>query len=651
MKKTIGILAHVDAGKTTFSEQLFYNVGMISKAGRVDHKDSFLDRDIIERKRGITIYLGQGYFKYNNSEYYIMDTPGHVDFSSEMERTLPILDYAVLVVSAVEGVQAHTETIWNYLQKHEIPTFIFINKMDRDGVQRQELIKNLEKNLKSKLINLGEINEKGELNQKIIEDIAELREQWLEDYLEDRKENDLWEDHLKIAIKERLIFPYMCGSALNNVGIEEFFRAFDRLTITDYSKEARFGGRVYKIKYDKNGIRWTYLKGYCGQAKLRDFLSYGNEGLDEKITEIMRVNGEYMEQINKIQAGDLVAIRGLSKTKIGQGVASIKDDIEYEIYPVLKTKVIFNENTDPKWAYKYFKILDEEDPSLQIYWNEEKSEIYIHTMGEIQLEVLSESFLERFKINIGFDEPEIIYKETIVGESIGVGHFEPLKHYAEVQLKIEQIDSECGVLFENKCHADDLSIGYQNLVKQHIFERRHRGVLTGSELTDVKITLLTGKSHNKHTEGGDFREATYRAIRQGLMEAKTRILEPYYRFKIKIPTDQIGRLIADLQALNAKSDIPIIGEEYAVIKGRVAVDKFRGYEKKLAIQTSGRGLINLKFDGYGDCERESEVIEKINYNPLVDMGHSPDSVFCSKGKQYKVLWQDVKKHMHTVLKS
>jgi small GTP-binding protein len=650
MKKTIGILAHVDAGKTTFSEQLFCNAGVISKAGRVDHKNSFLDDDDIEKKRGITIYFGQGYFEYNDSKYYILDTPGHIDFSSEMERAFPILDYAVLIVSAVEGVQAHTETIWEYLDTYNIPTFIFINKIDRVGAVEQNVLKHFEENFNIKMIDLKDIDDGGQLSGELIESIAELKDEWLEGYLNDDFDNEIWQNCFTEAIRNRKVFPYISGSALKNNGVESFFSRFDRFTSTAYNEDSAFGGKVYKVVYDKDGARWSYIKAYTGQIKVRDYLKYGADEINEKITEIVRINGRNRKKINQIKAGELAAIRGLSETRVGQGVGILKSDEEYEIYPVLKTKVKFISNIDPKLAYKYFKFLDDEDPSLQVFWNEDRREIYIHTMGEIQLEVLKESIMDRFKVEVSFDEPEIIYKETIVGEVIGSGHFEPLKHYAEVQLKIESGERGSGILFENKCHADDLSIGYQNLVKQHVFERKHRGVLTGSELTDVKITLLTGKSHNKHTEGGDFREATYRAIRQGLKEAKSKLLEPYYKFKIKVPSKCIGKLLSDLQILKADSEEPILDEDYAIVSGIVPVSKFRGYEKKIAIYTSGRGVVNLKFEGYRDCHDENEIIGIFNYDANNDEGHSPDSIFCSKGKHYKIAWNEAKKYMHTVLK-
>ncbi|WP_294364806.1 TetM/TetW/TetO/TetS family tetracycline resistance ribosomal protection protein, partial [uncultured Clostridium sp.] len=483
MKKTIGILAHVDAGKTTFSEQLLYHTNSIRNRGRVDHKNSFLDSHNIEKERGITIFSDQAIFEIGDSKYYLIDTPGHIDFSSEMERALSILDYAILVISAVEGIQGHTYTIWSLLKKYNVPTFFFINKLDRTGANLEKVLEEIREDLTSDICYINKLNN---LEEELIEFISERDDNLLERYLNGDYNEMEWIYNLKKLIKERKIYPCLSGSALQDDGIEEFINIFNQLSFSEYKENDNFSGRVYKIKHDNNGTRLTFIKILKGSLKVRDELFYGkgNE-ISEKISSIRIYNGSKFSTVDKAIAGDLVAVTGLSMFKAGDGIGEIKDNIIFNMTPTLKSKVIFDDSYNIKDVLRYFKILESEDPALNVIWNEAVQEIQISIMGKIQLEVLKEVLDERFNLKIDFGPCEIMYKETIDNMSYGYGHFEPLKHYAEVHLKLEPNNRGEGITFENKCHADDLTTGHQNLIKTHIFERNHHGLLTGSPITDI----------------------------------------------------------------------------------------------------------------------------------------------------------------------
>ncbi len=648
MKKTIGILAHVDAGKTTFSEQVLYHTNSIRNRGRVDHKNSFLDIHSIEKERGITIFSDQAIFKIEDSTYYLIDTPGHIDFSSEMERALSILDYAILIISGVEGIQGHTETIWSLLRKYNVPTFFFINKMDRTGASLEKIIEEIRENLTSDLCYISKLND---LDDELIEFISERDDVLLERYFNgDYNEKD-WIISLKSFIKEGKIFPCLSGSALQDDGIDKFLSIFNDLTISNYNEESDFSGRVYKIKYDDNGTRLTFIKALSGSLKVRDEVSYGKEKeIVEKISSIRLYNGNKFTTVDKVVAGDVFAVTGLTSAKAGEGIGLLKDDINFNMVPTLMSKVIFDKSNNVKDVLRYFRILESEDPALNVFWNEVLQEIQVSIMGKIQLEVLKEVVEDRFKLKIDFGPCEIMYKETIGNITYGYGHFEPLKHYAEVHLKLEPNKRGEGITFENKCHADDLTTGNQNLIETHIFERNHHGLLTGFPITDIKFTLLTGRAHNKHTEGGDFREATFRAIRQGLEKTENILLEPYYKFKIDADLEHMGRIISDIQRLNGSFNPPETGLNKVTITGRGPVATFMDYSAEILTFTKGKGSINLIFDGYDVCHNTEEVIERLGYNKNADIEYSSSSIFCSKGQGFVVPWDKVEEYIHCEIK-
>ncbi|WP_226037542.1 GTP-binding protein [Aquibacillus saliphilus] len=649
MYKTIGLLAHVDAGKTTFSEQLLYHTKSIRHLGRVDHKDAFLDSHQIERDRGITVFADQARINYNNSTYYVIDTPGHVDFSLEMERAIQVMDYCVVIVSAVEGIEGHTETVWRLLQKHGVPTFFFINKMDRIGASSDRVIKELNENLTEDVCDFTATFKQREMNENLVEFIAERNETLLEHYMEAGFDKKLWLDTLKTMIKDNKIFPCYSGSALKDEGIIEFFEAFDLLTETTYKVEEDFAGRVYKIRYDENGNRITFIKALQGTIKVRDQISYGEKDnkVSEKVTQLRVYNGQKFETVDQVEAGELFAVSGLSKAATGDGVGSLDEKAAFDMVPTLKSKVIYNTaSVRIKDILKSFQVLDQEDPSLQIKWDEQLQEIHIHVMGLIQLEVLEKIVKERFGFDVSFGDPKIIYKETIETKIVGYGHFEPLKHYAEVHLKLEPAEKNSGITFLNECHANDLTIGNQNLIHHHLFERSHHGLLTGSAVTDIKVTLLTGKAHNEHTSGGDFREATFRALRQGLEKAKNVLLEPYYHFKIKVEIDYMGRVLSDIQQASGTFTPPEMMEDKTIITGKVPVATFMNYSTEFASITQGKGTLNLKFAGYDRCHNPDEVMERIAYNKDADPKYTSTSIFCAKGQGYKVPWDQAEKEMH-----
>ena len=645
MKKTIGILAHVDAGKTTFAEQILYHTNVIRNIGRVDHKNSFLDSHNIERQRGITVFSDQAKFEIGKSTYYLIDTPGHIDFSCEMERAISIMDYAIIIVSAVEGVQAHTETVWNLLRKYNVPTMFFINKIDRTGADINKVINEIKINLTKKLCYIDDIND---IKEDIIESIAEENEKLLEKYFNGKYDEKLWKEELKKLIKESRVFPCFSGTALQDEGIVEFLQALEELTFTEYNKNNEFSGIVYKIRHDNNGTKITFIKALSGILKVRDELNVirEDEDLKEKISSIRVYNGSKFTTVDKVEAGDIFAIVGPTMLNIGDGLGTLNTKTSLNMTPTLMSKVIFDKSYNIKEVLKYFKILEAEDPSLNVIWNEAHKEIQVHIMGKIQLEVLREVVSDRFNLEVDFGPCEIMYKETIKNKVFGYGHFEPLKHYSEVHLKIEPQLRGTGIIFENKCHADNLTTGHQNLIKTHIFERKHNGLLTGSEITDLKITLLTGRAHNKHTEGGDFREATFRAIRQGLEKAENILLEPFYKFKIDVELDYLGRVLSDIQKLNGSFETPETNINKVKIVGRGPVSTFMDYSLELVAFTKGKGNINLIFDGYDVCHNTEEIINKREYNKNADIEYSSSSIFCSKGQGFVVPWNEVEKYMH-----
>ncbi|MEK4252081.1 translation factor GTPase family protein [Paenibacillus sp. FSL W7-1287] len=645
MNKTIGILAHVDAGKTTFSEQLLFYTKSIKQRGRVDHQNSFLDNHDIEKQRGITVFAEQANFQYNDNRYTLIDTPGHVDFSPEMERAIAVLDAAIIVVSAVEGVEAHTETVWQLLRKHRIPTFFFINKIDRTGASVDRVVKQLQQELSNDIVYIEAADSGLQWSETLIEQIAERDEGLLDTYMEHGFEQQRWLEVMQQLVMTGDLYPSFAGSALHDIGVESFLKAFDRLTVTAYDADLPLTGRVYRLRYDQNSTRITFVKLLSGKLSVRDELSYGDHFKD-KVTQIRRYNGMQFEAVSTAYAGELVAVIGLAEARIGDGIGELTERFEYELQPTLRSKIVFEQQINPKEALKYFRMLEAEDPSLHVEWEEKHGDIQLHVMGKIQLEVLKQIADDRFGLLVHFASPEILYKETIAEEVIGYGHFEPLRHYAEVHLRLEPAKRGEGVSYASICHVDELSDSLQRLVGQHVLEREHHGLLTGSPLTDVKVTLLRGRDHNKHTHGGDFREATLRAIRQGLEKAQNVLLEPYYQFKIIVQSEQIGRVISDIQRANGELDPLITEGERAVVTGRAPVATILDYPSELASFTQGKGKIHLSFGDYAPCHNTSEVIERIGYNKDADPEYTSSSIFCAKGAGYSVQWQEAEQMMH-----
>jgi len=645
MNKIIGLLAHVDAGKTTFAEALLYHTNSIRQKGRVDYKNAFLDGHDIEKQRGITIFADQAVMFYKEANYFLIDTPGHVDFSSEMERAIKVMDYAVIIVSAIEGVEAHTETVWNLLRKYKIPTFFFINKIDRTGADVKGVIKDIKLNLTDNICDITEEFYNDSISDELIEFIAEKDEVLLEKYMDGSIDADLWISSMKAMIKDCKIFPCLSGSALQDIGIDNFLEKLHKLTFTNYNLNKPFSGRVYKIRHDVSGARVTFIKALSGSLKVRDEISYGND-VHEKITQIRIYNGSKFKTAEEARAGELFAVTGLSAAEAGDGIGALREKTSFEMVPALKSKVVFDKTLNPKEVLRCFKILDSEDPALKVTWEEVLQEIHISVMGVIQLEVLEQLVKDRFSLDVSFGAPEIIYKETITSEASGYGHFEPLKHYAEVHLKLEPNERGKGVAFESICHTDNLSVGAQNVIGRHILEREHHGILTGSALTDVKVMLLTGADHIKHTEGGDFREAAYRALRQGLEKAHNILLEPYYDFKIKVELDHMGRVLSDIQSAYGSFEPPKILENKVIIIGKVPAVNFMNYSMELASFTQGRGIISLVFGGYHRCHNEEEIIKTKGYNKNADIEYTSSSIFCSKGQAYIVSWDEAESKMH-----
>ncbi|MCH7321980.1 TetM/TetW/TetO/TetS family tetracycline resistance ribosomal protection protein [Solibacillus sp. MA9] len=637
MYKTIGVLAHVDAGKTTFCEQLLYHTQAIKKRGRVDHQDAHLDNHAIERARGITIFAEQGRFQYKGHTFNLIDTPGHVDFAPEMERAIHVMDAAIIIVSAVEGIQGHTETVWQLLQQHKIPTFIFINKVDREGADVEKVMKAIRQELSPDAILFT-----NGIDSTVIEWLAERDEALMELFFNDELTHDQSLSVLRELVQQRKAIVCMPGSALKDEGILEFFNAVDKLTTTHFDNNDTFEATVFKIRHDQQQ-RLTFMKSTAGILKVRDELTFGES--TEKITEIRLYNGTNYTSVQQIEAGDIFAVKGLSTPVIGD-VLGNEHEAAFAMLPTLQAKVNYDGPLHVKELTRIFRELEAEEPSLRVLWNEQFQEILVHVMGVIQLEVLIEVLKERFSIDVTFGKPQILYKETIKDSAIGYGHFEPLKHYAEVHIKLEPNPRGKGVTFSNACHADDLTVGHQRLIEQHVFERDHHGLLTGFPITDIHVTLLTGRAHNKHTAGGDFREATLRGLRQGLEQVDNILLEPYYRFKMKASNEHIGRIMSDIQQASGTFEAPILTEQSVTIYGRAPVATFIDYSTQFATFTNGKGALTLQFDGYDVCHNAEVIIEQIAYNKDADPTYTSSSIFCAKGKGYSVPWYESKDAMH-----
>lgn len=638
MKKiAVGILAHVDSGKTTLSEALMYCSGNITKLGRVDHRDSFLDTFSLERDRGITIFSKQAVMKYNNTDFTLLDTPGHIDFSAEAERTLQVLDYAILVISGTNGVQSHTATLWKLLKRYNVPCFIFVNKMDLDGADKLAIMAQLRTNLHENCVDFTYQN-----TDSFRENVAVCDEQMLEKYYETES---IEKADIIRAIKERKLFPCMFGSALKLDGVREFLTLLDEYTqMPDYPSE--FGAKAFKIANDNQGNRLTFMKVTGGSLKVREVLKSDKNVNAEKVNRIRVYSGEKFTAIDEAAAGTVCAVTGITFAKSGNGLGIESDSDLPMLEPVLTYKVDLTDGTDPHTALAKLKILENEDPQLNVVWNSRLAEIQIQLMGEIQLEVLKSIIFERFGMTVEFSTGNIIYKETIENTVEGVGHFEPLKHYAEVHLLIKPLKRGSGIIINSRCKEDLLDRNWQRLILTHLHEKTHLGVLTGSPITDVEITLVSGRAHAKHTEGGDFRQATYRAVRQGLRSAKSILLEPVYEFTLEVPNENIGRAMSDIQRMNGTFNSPESRGEVTVLNGTCPVSEMRSYTKEVMQYTHGKGKLACILKGYEPCHNAEEVIESIGYDCDADSENPCGSVFCSHGAGYNVAWNEVSEHMH-----
>lgn len=637
MKKiTLGILAHVDSGKTTLSEAFLYATGKIRKLGRVDHKDAFLDNFDLEKQRGITIFSKQAELEYADTKITLLDTPGHVDFSAEMERTLQVLDYAVLVVSGSEGVQGHTETLWKLLNKYNIPTFIFVNKMDMPGTNKEFALTNIRNKFGDGVIDLS-------VEEKDMEAIAVCDEDVLEMYMESGEISD---ETIADLVYERKLFPCYFGSALKNEGIDKLLDGINRYSFEPVYHE-EFGAKVFKI-VKENGVGLTYMKITGGFIKVKDILSGITDGnqWSEKINDIRVYSGEKFKSISEADAGCICAISGLNNTYPGQGLGFEMQSESPNLQPVLSYQIIIPENVNINQAYKMLKELEEEDPTLSLKWNEETKEIIANVMGPIQIQVLKHIIKERFNMDVEFGTGSILYKETINNIVEGVGHFEPLKHYAEVHLLMEPGQLGSGITFESNLNESLLSRNWQRLIMTHLAEKEHKGVLTGSPITDIHFTLVAGKAHLKHTEGGDFREATYRAIRQGLKKAESVLLEPYYNFTLKIPSENIGRAMTDIDQMSGNINQPETEGEMSVITGFAPAATIGDYINTVNEYTHGTGTLSLDYKGYGPCHNSEEIIAEKAYDSEADIANPTGSVFCSHGAGFVVPWDQVEQYMH-----
>jgi small GTP-binding protein len=637
MKKiVVGILAHVDSGKTTLSEALLYQSGNISKLGRVDHKDSFLDNYSLERDRGITIFSKQAVLKYKDTEFTLLDTPGHVDFSAETERTLQVLDYAILVISATDGVQSHTQTLWKLLSKYNIPCFIFVNKMDLDGTDKQNILANLKSKLSDKCIDFSVTK-----SNDFYENIALCDDKLLDKYYENETINN---NDIIDCIKSRLAFPCLFGSALKLNEVDKFLNTLYNYTIMPKYKD-EFGAKVYKISQDK-GQRLTFLKVTGGTLKVKDVLQSSKNKESEKVNQIRIYSGEKFNAIDEATAGTICALTGINFTECGDGLGIEKNSDSPVLEPVLTYRLELPSDIDSHTALEKMRILEKEDPQLKVIWNERLGEIQVQLMGDIQLEILQSIISQRFGFNVSFDKGNIIYKETISDTVEGIGHFEPLRHYAEVHLLLKPRERNSGITFKTECKEDLLDKNWQRLILTHLYEKTHIGVLTGSPITDMEITLVSGKAHPKHTEGGDFRQATYRAVRQGLRSANSILLEPIYEFTLEVPTENIGRAMTDIQRMYGNFNQPETFEDYSVITGTAPVSTMYDYTREVIQYTHGKGKLICSLKGYEPCHNAQEVIDKIGYDCDSDTDNPSDSIFCSHGAGYNVKWNDVKSHMH-----
>ena len=654
----VGILAHVDAGKTTLSEAILYTAGNLRKFGRVDNGDAFLDTYELERSRGITIFSKQAEVSMEDMDLTLLDTPGHVDFSAEMERTLQVLDYAILVINGMDGVQSHTMTLWRLLERYQIPTFLFVNKMDQQGTDHDALLNDLKQHLHENCVDFGRTQDTDygmyELTPEQLENIAVCEEDILETYLE----TGIVEDRdIARLIVQRKIFPCYFGSALKEKGVKDFWNGVQKYT-AEPKRPTEFGAKVFKIARDEQGNRLTYMKITGGSLKVKTLLSSNSNGQslpgrkaeedawEEKADQIRLYSGAKYELTSEAEAGTVCAVTGLTRTYPGEGLG-IEQESELPILePVLNYQIILPDDCDPHQMLQKLRQLEEEEPQLHILWDSQFSEIHAQLMGEVQIEILKKLIWDRFHVAVEFGAGSIVYKETVAEPVEGVGHFEPLRHYAEVHLLIEPGEPGSGCQFFTACSEDVLARNWQRLILTHLEEKEHIGVLTGSPLTDVQITILTGRAHAKHTEGGDFRQATYRAVRQGLRKARNILLEPYYEFRLEVPAEMIGRAMADVQKMQGTFDAPEVEGETAILKGTAAVAQMRDYQKEVVSYTHGTGKLFCSLKGYAPCKNQDEVVQNIGYDPEADLENPTGSVFCAHGAGFVVPWDQVEAYMH-----
>ena len=633
----MGILAHVDAGKTTLSESMLYLSGTVRKLGRVDHKDAFLDTYALERDRGITIFSKQAVFSLGNKKVNLLDTPGHVDFSAEMERTLQVLDYAVLVISGADGVQGHTETLWKLLKLYNIPTFIFINKMDQQGTDQAALLSELKERLDEGCIAFGK-----EESTETLEELAMTDEKVLDYFME---HESIRKEEICRLIQERRVFPCYFGSALKLEGVQELLYGFERY-MEPYTGTEEFGAKVFKISRDDKGERLTFLKVTGGKLVVKMPVNLVDK--EEKVNQIRIYSGAKYETVNEVEAGGVCAVTGLVSSYIGQGFGVEKGTAAPFLEPVLTYQMILPDGADTTKVLRELKQLEEEEPLLNIVWNPALEEIHVQLMGEVQTEILKTMIAERFHLDVEFGTGKIVYKETIKNSVVGVGHYEPLRHYAEVHLKMEPLETGSGLVFDADCSEDVLDRNWQRLILTHLQEREHPGVLTGSPITDMKITIVAGRAHLKHTEGGDFRQATYRAVRQGLKSAESILLEPWYSFVLEVPSDQVGRAMSDIGQMNGSFEGPEAEDKQGMVRltGTAPASEMRDYQREVWAYTKGRGRITFTLKGYEPCHNAEEVIEQIGYDSERDIDNPTGSVFCAHGAGFLVKWDEVPEYMH-----
>ena len=633
------LLAHVDAGKTTLSEALLYVSGARRQMGRVDHRDAFLDTHDLERSRGITIFSKLALMQTPHLDITLVDTPGHVDFSAEAERTMPVLDCAVLVINGTDGVQAHTLTLWDLLRRNGVPTFLFINKMDLPGKTREALLKELQETLSEHIVDFGADPD------EIAEQCAVCDDALLEQYLES---GEITDANLRGLVAGQKLFPCCFGSALKLQGVEEFLEVLDRFA-PEPEYLGAFAARVYKISRDPQGVRLTWMKITGGSLKVRSTIRYQDcDGKEytEKCVQLRRYSGPQFTQVEEAAAGMIVAVQGLSATWAGQPLGEEARGFDNSLEPVMTYRLNLPADKDPLLFLPKLRQLEEEDPQLRVKWDERLRQIHVSLMGKVQLEILTSLIAERFGVHVTFDQGRISYKETIENTVEGVGHFEPLRHYAECHLLLEPLEPGSGIVIDTKCSTDVLDWQYQKLIISHISEKQHLGVLTGSPITDIRITLMAGRAHLKHTEGGDFRQATYRAVRQGLMQAKSRLLEPWYEFSLTVPTPMIGRAITDIRTMSGDFDSPEAVGSNSTLRGTVPVSEVGDYAADVAAYTHGTGIFQTRMLGYRPCHDQEAVVEQLGYDPEADLENTPDSVFCAHGAGFTVKWNQVPEYMH-----